>query len=88
MECRDACGACCIAPSIVEPFYGMPDGKKAGEVCVHLDIHNNYRCKIFDDRRRPRVCAAFKAEEDICGHDRDQAISILSELELITLSNI
>ena len=36
MKCREACGACCIAPSIKQPFFGMPLGKPAGEVCVHL----------------------------------------------------
>ena len=88
IDCRRGCGACCIAPSIVEPFMGMPNGKRAGEPCVHLDQGNNYSCKIFLDPRRPKVCEAFKAEKAICGDDREQAISILNRLELITLSNI
>ena len=51
MDCRNHCGACCIAPSIAEPFYGMPAGKPAGVPCVHLD--DDMRCMIFADARRP-----------------------------------
>ena len=85
MECRAQCGACCIAPSINQGFYGMPNGKPAGVACVHLD--KTYACKIFNQAERPPVCSGFKAELDMCGDDRDQAIAIISELELITLTN-
>ncbi|HEY9032518.1 MAG TPA: YkgJ family cysteine cluster protein, partial [Pseudomonadales bacterium] len=27
MECRPGCGACCIAASLNQPFFGMPQGK-------------------------------------------------------------
>jgi Fe-S-cluster containining protein len=37
LKCRDLCGACCIAPSISSSIPGMPNGKPAGVVCVHLD---------------------------------------------------
>ena len=79
MECRKACGACCIAPSIQQPFYGMPGGKPAGVRCVHLA--EDLRCRLFDDARRPAVCAAFAAEEEICGADRDEALAKLQWLE-------
>ena len=36
MDCRPQCGACCIAPAIRQPFWGMPDGKPAGVACLHL----------------------------------------------------
>ncbi|MDN3650138.1 YkgJ family cysteine cluster protein [Reinekea marina] len=86
MECRLGCGACCIAPSINEPFYGMPSGKPAGVVCVHLD--QKFNCKIFDRPERPTVCANFKAEAAICGVNREQALSILNNLEVITTINV
>ena len=50
-ECRVGCGACCIAPSIETPFFGMPEGKPAGVRCVHLDEQN--RCAIFGRPERP-----------------------------------
>lgn len=79
MQCRSGCGACCIAPSIAEPFYGMPAGKPAGIVCVHL--LEDYRCAIFERPERPAACANFQAETDYCGTDRDHALIILTDLE-------
>ena len=83
MECRPACGACCIAPSINQPFYGMPEGKKAGERCVHLD--NNKRCRLFGDVRRPSCCHGFAAETSICGESFDEAMMTLRYLETATV---
>ena len=83
MQCREACGACCIAPSIVRPYYGMPRGKAVGERCVHLD--GDLRCQLFGDQRRPRFCTTFIAEPAVCGESREQALTILAELEMITL---
>lgn len=85
MICRDNCGACCIAPSINKPFFGMPNGKPAGMSCVHLS--ESYACNIFESPERPLVCAGFMAEKDICGDRREQALIIISDLELITLAN-
>lgn len=83
MQCREACGACCIAPSIARPYHGMPQGKPAGEACVHLD--DAMRCGLFDDPRRPLFCASFTAEPVVCGTSREQALRILAEWEVITL---
>jgi len=83
MECRAACGACCIAPSISRPYFGMPAGKAAGERCVHLD--EALRCRLFGDPRRPLFCSAFVAEPACCGDSREQALVILAALELETL---
>lgn len=85
MECRIGCAACCIAASLNRPFYGMPEGKKSGERCVHLDTQN--RCTIFTDPRRPKACADFKAEKAICGDSYEQAYSNLIALEDATLPN-
>ena len=80
MQCREACGACCIAPSIVQGFHGMPDGKAAGEACVHLCA--DMRCGLFGDPRRPALCEAFLPEPAICGDTRKQALSNLQQLEV------
>ncbi|MEH6584995.1 MAG: YkgJ family cysteine cluster protein [Halioglobus sp.] len=82
MQCRTACGACCIAPSINQGFYGMPDGKPAGVPCAHLDAQMG--CRLFGDPRRPALCDDFKAESLICGDSREQALRILDELEILS----
>ncbi|MFV0277744.1 MAG: YkgJ family cysteine cluster protein [Parahaliea sp.] len=79
MECRADCGACCTAPSIVRPYYGMPRGKPAGVTCVHLDAARS--CRLFGDPRRPAACAAFTAEPAVCGRNREEALVLLTELE-------
>lgn len=79
MKCREYCGACCIAPSISSPIPGMPRGKPAGVPCIHLS--EDYRCLIFDDPMRPRVCTQFKAEPEVCGTSREEAMWLLGELE-------
>lgn len=84
MECRPGCGACCIAPSISSQIPGMPGGKPAGVRCIHLT--DDCRCAIFNLPGRPKVCADFQAEELVCGSSRDEALSILSELENQTRS--
>jgi hypothetical protein len=57
----------------------MPNGKAAGEPCIQL--LDDYRCAIFGDPLRPKVCANFSAEEYVCGSNREEAINILSYLE-------
>lgn len=79
MECRAGCGACCIAPSINQPFYGMPNGKRAGERCGHLNEQNH--CNLFEDRRRPKVCLQFQADPSVCGDNFAEAIRLLGDLE-------
>jgi hypothetical protein len=80
MECRPGCGACCIAPRIVQGFFGMPNGKAAGERCVHLDAQNH--CRLFGRPERPRFCEQFRAEPEICGEHRDEALALLTALEI------
>lgn len=83
MTCRAGCGACCIAPSISSPIPGMPNGKPAFTRCIHLS--DDYLCLIYDDPRRPAVCASLRAERDMCGDTRDDALRILTGMELATL---
>ena len=79
MRCRPRCGACCIAISIVHPFYGMPRGKPAGVPCVHLDP--DMACGLYGDRRRPALCDAFVPQPAYCGDNREQALLRLAGLE-------
>ena len=85
MKCREGCGACCIAPSIKLPYYGMPAGKPAGVRCVHLD--KDLQCELLGDSRRPAVCAEFAAEKEICGADREEALARLLWLETASEPN-
>ncbi len=78
IKCREQCGACCIAISISSPIPGMPDGKPAGVRCIHL--LEDYRCALWDDPSRPKVCSDYKAEEEFCGSTREDALRILASL--------
>ncbi|MEF4703481.1 YkgJ family cysteine cluster protein [Escherichia sp. WS1063] len=82
MECRPGCGACCTAPSISSPIPGMPDGKPANMPCIQLD--EQQRCKIFISPLRPKVCAGLQASAEMCGNSRQQAMTWLIDLEMLT----
>ena len=79
MECRQNCGACCIAISISTPIPGMKGGKPAGIRCIHLT--DDMKCSLFGKPERPWICTAFKPDILICGNSREEAIKIISELE-------
>ena len=79
MQCREGCGACCIAPSISSPLPGMPNGKPAGVRCLHLQADR--RCAIFHSPERPAVCAGFSAEPSVCGDSVEETMQIISWLE-------
>ena len=78
-DCRVGCGACCIAPSIATPFFGMPEGKRAGERCVHLDAGN--RCGLFGKPERPRWCNELRPSREMCGDTDSDAMRTLEQLE-------
>ncbi|HBA8915980.1 TPA: YkgJ family cysteine cluster protein [Escherichia coli] len=82
MECRPGCGACCTAPSISSPIPGMPDGKSANTPCIQLDEQQS--CKIFTSPLRPKVCAGLQASAEMCGNSRQQAMTWLIDLEMLT----
>ncbi|MCF8372434.1 MAG: hypothetical protein K9H64_12470 [Bacteroidales bacterium] len=86
MDCRQGCGACCIAPSISSAIPQMPGGKPSGVKCIHLQA--DYSCGIFTSPDRPRVCADFKAEKIVCGNNREEALQILFSLENESQSNL
>jgi Fe-S-cluster containining protein len=82
MNCRDGCGACCIAPSITSPIPGMPGGKPAGVRCVQLDEHES--CRLFGQPARPAVCLSLMPSAEMCGANREQAMRWLNQLEVQT----
>ena len=82
MNCREGCGACCIAPSISTPLPGMPNGKPAGERCLHLSV--DYLCGLFGQPERPAVCGAFKADIEVCGSSQQEAINLIGWWEQVT----
>jgi Fe-S-cluster containining protein len=82
MECRPGCGACCIAPSITSPIPGMPQGKPAGERCLHLSV--DMLCGLFGRPERPAVCSQFTADVEVCGSSSEDAIRLLGWWETLT----
>ncbi len=60
----------------------MPQGKPAGQRCLHLSEQS--LCLLFGNPLRPAVCAAFKPDPDICGADQADAVRILGWLEQAT----
>lgn len=86
IPCRAGCGACCIAISISSAIPGMPNGKPAGVRCAQLSDDN--LCRIFGQPERPRVCSDFEAEPQFCGETREQALRLITELELLTRSEV
>ncbi len=79
MQCREGCGACCIAPSITSPLPGMPHGKPAGVSCAQL--LPDMRCGVFGKPERPAFCAGLKPSSEMCGESREFAIAWLARLE-------
>ncbi|MFZ1570554.1 MAG: YkgJ family cysteine cluster protein [Thiolinea sp.] len=83
MHCRAGCAACCIAPSISSPTPKHPQGKASGEACLHLLA--DLRCELFGSVLRPAVCASLMPTLEMCGAERQQALSYLFWLEKNTL---
>ncbi|WP_439101128.1 YkgJ family cysteine cluster protein, partial [Congregibacter sp.] len=83
-NCRKGCGACCIAPSISSPLPGMPAGKPANTPCINLDT-STYLCRIWGSAEYPAVCEQFRAQEDVCGEDRGEALVLITDMERDTL---
>ncbi|RZI81173.1 MAG: YkgJ family cysteine cluster protein [Rubrivivax sp.] len=82
MNCRPACAACCIAPSISSPMPGLPHGKPAGMPCPHLA--DDWRCRLFGLPERPAVCGSLQPSAEMCGPDRVHAMLWLDQLEAAT----
>lgn len=61
---------------------GMPHGKPAGVRCVQLTADN--RCALYGKPERPAVCVRLQPHPDMCGTSADEAMRLLSALELAT----
>jgi Fe-S-cluster containining protein len=82
MNCRNACGACCIAPSITSPLPGMPHGKPAGVPCAQL--LPDMRCAVFGKPERPAFCGGLQPSAEMCVTSREAAIAWLTRLDALT----
>ena len=60
----------------------MPKGKPAGVRCIQLD--NNNGCRLFNSPERPKLCAQFQAQRDVCGNHREQALQLINAMEKAT----
>ncbi len=58
----------------------MPDGKPADIFCANLDP-NSFQCEIWEQGDYPKVCRDFKACDDVCGANRDEALQLISKWE-------
>jgi Fe-S-cluster containining protein len=85
-QCREGCGACCIAPSITSVLPDMPQGKLAGMPCIQLD--EQFRCKVFGRPQRPAFCAGLQPSREMCGDTREHALAWLTQLELASLPQV
>lgn len=63
----------------------MESGKPAGVRCIQLD--SNDSCLLFGSSERPALCGQFQAEPAVCGSSRGQAMSLLTNLEYLTLTD-
>jgi Fe-S-cluster containining protein len=86
LQCREGCGACCIAPSITSPLPGMPNGKPAGVRCAQL--MPDERCSVFGNPVRPAFCAGLKPSHEMCGDSRAHALAWLAQMELATMPQV
>jgi len=82
MDCRPACAACCIEPSISSPIPGLPAGKPAGMPCPQLDA--DLRCRLFGSPTRPQVCQSLRPNLEMCGADKAHATQWLRRLDALT----
>jgi hypothetical protein len=63
----------------------MPLGKPAGMVCFNLDTESGL-CSLWGGDDYPKTCLDFKPELAVCGNDRDEAITLINQLEQATRS--
>jgi hypothetical protein len=82
MDCRPACAACCIAPSMTSPIPGLDGPKPAGQPCPQLDA--DLRCRLFGRPERPAVCGSLQPSPAMCGSGRGHALRWLARLDAAT----
>jgi uncharacterized protein len=79
VNCRERCGACCIAPSISPSWPALPHGKPAGVRCQYLTPE--VRCALFGDPARPAVCRDLQPQPEMCGASAEQALATIARWE-------
>ena len=52
-----------------------------------MQLTEDNRCRIFGKDVRPGVCNSYKASFEFCGRTREEALCILTDLELRTNSD-
>jgi len=57
----------------------MPLGKPGGVPCIHLA--EDFSCLIYGRSDRPKVCSDFRADPEVCGTSREEALFLLGSLE-------
>ena len=82
MDCRPACGACCIAPSISPSHPALPHGKAANVRCPHLTA--DIRCALFGKPERPATCTSLRPHVEMCGDSAEAAMATLVSWEQLT----
>jgi len=60
----------------------MPNGKPAGVACAQLDA--DMRCRVFGRPERPGFCGSLRPAADMCGASREEALALLTLLEVAT----
>ena len=60
----------------------MPGGKPAGIPCVQL--RDDFTCAVFGQPERPAFCASLRAQPEMCGRSREEALAHLAEMEVST----
>jgi hypothetical protein len=49
-----------------------------------VQLSDDNLCLLFGKPERPGFCGQFQAEPFTCGNSRDQALSLLADIEQIT----
>lgn len=49
-----------------------------------MQLDDALRCRLFGQPDRPKFCASLRPATDMCGASREEAIDLLSLLEIAT----
>ena len=58
----------------------MPGGKPAGVPCVNL-LPDSLDCRLWGSPQYPALCRRFPPQPDTCGNTREEALTLIGELE-------
>jgi uncharacterized protein len=63
----------------------MLNGKPAGVRCIQLTEDN--QCLLFGKPERPAVCGNLMPSKEMCCNTAEEAIALLTQLEIATAPN-